>query len=736
MDYQKLRKPLGFFLHLFVLLLCTPWIVSAQSDALKELIKEDYDFSKLGAMHVALEFDFEENRKKTLALAKTNNWKLKEILPCGVKVALQEVGTDGSPIFYETYSDKANRTSRAYTLQKNGMLDLDLDGYGMQVGVWDAGIALTTHQEYGIRAIVGDRSNEVDSHATMVTGSLISSGVKKEAQGVAFAAEVITNDWSRDKIEVAEAATNGLLLSNHSYGIKTDRVPNWYFGSYIKVTQDWDRIMFNAPYYLMVNAAGNAQKTNDNQDPIAGTSADGFDLLLGFTLSKNSLTIAAANTKIDRNGNLKQAAVSPYSSFGPVDDGRIKPDIAGDGSSIFSTSSTTDKSYSVSSGTSMATPGVTGALLLLQQYNEQLYGTYMKAATLKGLVLHTADDVAELGPDYKMGWGIMNSKNAAEVLRNKAYNSHMEETSLEQGQTFSFTVTADASEQLMASISWTDSASEYVNRGTLNDPTPALVNDLDIRITQNGTEFFPWILDPTHPSSASKKGDNRVDPFERIEIPNAQGTYIITVTHKGNLEHRVQDFSFLVSGVALTNCSLVAPEGLALDNATATEISLNWNTALDALYEVQFKKTTAEIWKTDYVSEPSMTLKALETDAEYIVRVRTFCSQNIASEYSMEYQFTFFGAETEIGPLDTPETLSLADEIDFSVYPNPAAEYINLNNETNDTAQYTIITSSGKAVKNGAAENGKINVADLTNGLYVIQVQGLNGKRSAKFLKQ
>lgn len=736
MDYQPPRNLLPIVLCALMLLLCATWTVSAQSDALKKLIKKDYDFSKIGAMHVDLEFDFEENRKKTLALAKVNHWKLTEVMKDGTKVALQEIGTDGSPLYYETYSDNASRASRANTLHTNGMLELNLDGSGMQVGVWDSGVALTTHQEYDIRAVIGDGSGEVDNHATMVTGSLISTGIKKEAQGVAFRAKVLSNDWSRDKIEVAAAAANGLLLSNHSYGIKTDRVPDWYFGAYIKVSQDWDKIMYNAPYYLMVNAAGNAQKRNDNQDPIAGNSADGFDLMLGFTLTKNSLTVAAADTRITRSGDLKSASVSAYSSFGPVDDGRIKPDIAGDGSSIFSTASHTEKSYGTSAGTSMATPGITGALLLLQQYNQQLYGTYMRAATLKGLTLHTADDVAEPGPDYKMGWGVMNTKKAAELLLNKEYSSRIEETSLEEGETFSVIVSANGLENLSASISWTDPESDYINRGSLNDITPALVNDLDIRITQNGVDFLPWKLNAAQPQTPAKKGDNQVDPYEKIEIPKAKGSYTITVTHKGSLRYGKQDFSLLVSGARLTDCMLNAPEEIALADATKNEITMQWNSIKDALYEVQYKNVTEDAWQTEYVSEPSLTLKTLAVNREYVVRVRTFCSQNVASEYSMEYPFIFLGETTELDPLNAFETLNVATEIDFSIYPNPAVEYINLHDETSESARYSITTISGTTVKKGGAKNAKINVADLAGGLYILQIVDDQGKRSAKFYKQ
>lgn len=735
MNYLKPKGKMHTPIRIILLFLLVAPLTFGQSEKLQTIINKEYDFSKIGAMHVDLEFDFEDNRKKTLALAKINNWKVKEVLPDGKKIELQEVGTDGSPIFYEAYAENASQASRASALHTNGLLELDLDGSGMQVGVWDSGVALTTHQEYDIRASVADGTGEVDMHATMVTGSIISSGIRKEAKGVAHAAKALSHDWTRDKIEVAEAAADGLLLSNHSYGIKTDRVPDWYFGSYIKVSQDWDKIMYNAPYYLMVTAAGNAQKRRDNDAPIFGISTDGFDLMLGFTIAKNGLTVAGANTRIDRKGNLKEAEVSAYSSFGPVDDGRIKPDLAGDGSSIVSTYATSNTSYNSSSGTSMATPGVTGALLLLQQYNEQLYGAYLKAATLKGLALHTADDVHKPGPDYKMGWGVMNAKRAAEVLINKEYASHVSEENLEEGGTFSYTVAANGNETFSASISWTDPESDYINRGVLNDKTPALVNDLDIRITQNGKTFLPWKLNPANPNAVAEQGDNLVDPFERIDIPNAKGTYTITVSHKGNLKNEIQDFSLLISGASMNQCSITSPEGFALSNALENQVTMAWNGVLDALYEVQYRNENEVQWITEYITEDSIALKDLEHNENYILRVRTFCSQNIASEYTEEYRFTFLGASTEVGSLAANEVLGMNSEVNFSVYPNPAVNEIRLNTEVSDTAMYSIVSSSGIELKTGFAKDAEINVADLATGLYIIQVQDFGSKKSTKFFK-
>jgi hypothetical protein len=470
----------------------------------------------------------------------------------------------------------------------------------------------------------------------------------------------------------------------------------------------------------------------DNSFPNYGKSADGFDVLLGFTLTKNGITVAGANTDIDADGNLKNAEVSAYSSFGPVDDGRIKPDLAGYGGSILSTDSYSNTSYETSAGTSMATPGVTGALLLLQQYNEQLYGSYLKAATLKGLALQTADDVNEKGPDYKMGWGVMNAKKASEVIFNKDFSSHIAEETLNNGETFTMTVTANESESLIASISWTDPESDFINRGELNNTTAALVNDLDVRITKNGESFFPWKLNPAQASSPAIQGDNSVDPYEQIELPNAKGTYTITITHKGSLKNGVQDFSLIVSGVQMNKCSVEAPEAMTLDNADETSVTLAWNSVEEGLYEIQYKTENQLDWNTEYTSDDHLVFQNLTLGQTYIVRTRTFCSQNVASEFSPEFRYTFLGLETIVEEL---RSLSVDPEISFNVFPNPAVDEIHLNMEVSETAMYRIVSATGVELRSNHAKNATINVTDLATGIYILQIQDFGVNKSAKFYK-
>ncbi|NAY91545.1 S8 family serine peptidase [Muricauda sp. JGD-17] len=730
MDYRIIFNAVGVY-FLIILLHVGGFSVFGQTQNAKEQIKSTYNQAKLGNLISQWEEEHRLNTSKIGTALQSKGWKKSEKLSDGSFVSVQEIGTDGTAIFYTTFSTPMGQASRANALYSNGLLNLGLDGSGMNVGVWDAGVALTTHQEFNGRAINADQSDEINLHGTLVTGSLISTGIKPDAKGTAYGATALTHDWTRDKIEVAQAAAEGLLLSNHSYGIKTDRVPNWYFGSYIKVSQDWDKIMYHAPYYLMVTAAGNAQNSYDNENPNFGKTADGFDLLLGFTTSKNGLTIAGANTQFGSNGELKEANVAGYSSFGPVDDGRIKPDLAGEGSTILSTASAHNTSYQTSAGTSMAAPSVTGSLLLLQQYHEELFGGYMKAATLKGLALHTTDDVHAKGPDYKMGWGIMNAKAAAEVLQNKDYTTLINEESLSQDETFSITVTANGIEPLMASISWTDPEGEHINRGELNAMTPALTNDLDIRITKDGETFFPWKLNPAKANEAATRGDNQVDPFERVELANAKGEYTITVSHKGTLKNGIQDFSLIVTGAQISLCNIDIPSNLDLDSSDETSTSIIWSEAKETLFEVQYRAYGTDVWNSALLWDNKAPLSNLEKGTVYEARVRSICSENAVSEFSETLEFEFNGAATE---LYSYVPLSYNDGLEVSVYPNPAVHQISVQAELSKDAEYSIVTTSGNIIKKGGI-NGSIDVSSLSSGLYVLVVQDYAGIKSTKFYK-
>ena len=394
---------------------------------------------------------------------------------------------------------------------------------------------------------------------------------------------------------MAEAAALGMLVSNHSYGIATGWLyfggsppDNWWwiggsdpsdvedpnFGFYDSEAQLWDQIAYDAPYYLIVKAAGNDRS---DTSPVAGEEytiidqngevlsisdlprdADcapaGYDCLPTHSVAKKILTVGAINDLpggyIPLAGS-SQVGMTPFSGWGPTDDGRIKPDVVGNGEFLFSTWST-NPFYNVAAGTSMAAPNVTGSATLLQEHYENMHGpgNFMRAATLKALIIHTADEAGDSdGPDYAFGWGLMNTQNAAKVITEDG-GDHLIFDGCLANQAVHNTIqinVAEADTQLTATLVWTDPAGTPVTL-SLDPPDAMLVNDLDLRI-KKGPTYSPWVLNPADAAAAATKGDNFRDNVEQVEITSAgTGNYTIEISHKGTLFGGTnQDYSLIIS---------------------------------------------------------------------------------------------------------------------------------------------------------------------------------------------
>ncbi|MDT3402801.1 S8 family serine peptidase [Mucilaginibacter terrae] len=579
--------------------------------------------AELDQLAVQIENTYNTGLQKALLLAPQRNWITRRTTKTGEEIALQRITPLGFPVFYKTYNNTtAAATTRTNSIQTGGDLGLNLSGSSTtlnnKLAIWDGGSVLTTHQEFAGKTItLRNAAAATSQHSTHVAGTMIAKGIYAPAKGMAFNAGTLQSyDFNADIAEIT-AAASGLLLSNHSYGpivgwnYNDDEARwEWYglpgdtedykFGFYDSESRSIDQVAVNAPYYLIVSAAGNnrsytgpavganywgyASRTDPTlvskgPRPAGISSNSGFDIIAGFSVAKNVLTVGAINQLPNGPTTPQSVSVTSFSSLGPTDDGRIKPDICGDGDQVLSTSNSSNTAYTTLSGTSMATPNVTGSLLLLQEYYSQKNaGAFMRSATLKGLVCHTAFDAGNIGPDYIYGWGVLDSRKAAQAITDKGTKSLINENTLQQGQTQTLSVVASGNGTLVATIAWTDPQATVAADGTLNDRTAKLINDLDIRISDASTTYSPWTLNLLTPSVAATRGDNTRDNVEQVYVDNVipGHTYTIRVSHKGTLQGGSQPYSLIVTGVGGSPYCASAPASSAdsrIDNVTLSNIN-------------------------------------------------------------------------------------------------------------------------------------------------------------------
>ncbi len=591
--------------------------------------------------------EYEQKRAEAYQKAAQMNWPTTFTTDEGSFAELQILDEFGMPQYYITHNANAAQTISTDEVYTGGSAGLSLSGTGIVVREWDGGGVRLTHQEFGSRVTQVDGPISTHYHSTHVAGTIMASGVVAAAKGMAFAATLRAFDWNSDTSEMASEAALGALISNHSYGytrgwsydpgppswwywygsVSVSTTEDYLFGFYDSNSQQHDQIAYNAPDYLIVKSAG-----NDRNDSYAGLhkywngsswvnstasrDPDGpYDCIGTVGVAKNVLTVGAVN---DISGGYSQPSdvtMSTFSSWGPADDGRIKPDISANGVSLYSTDDDSNTDYTTLSGTSMATPSVTGSLALLQEYYISQNSTNMLAATLKGLVIHTADEAgSNNGPDYEFGWGLMNTESAANVISNNGTTDYILEASLSSGGSYTLNLNSDGSSPLVATICWTDPAHAALSPA-LNPTTKLLVNDLDIRITKTGSTYYPWKLDGANPSNAAtNSGDNNTDNIEKVEISNpSSDEYTITITHKGTLSSS-QNYSLIISGIdssVLVSTPTFSPAGGTYSSTQSVTISCA--TSGSTIYyttDGSDPTTSSNLYSTPVSVSTSSTLKA------------------------------------------------------------------------------------------------------------------------------
>lgn len=294
--------------------------------------------------------------------------------------------------------------------------------------------------------------------------------------------------------------------------------------------------------------------------------------------AKNVISVAAGegSRKEGTDGcNVKDADadsamdIAFFSSGGPLEDGRIKPDITAPGTHIVGAASqnadfdgsglcgqgfgkpyfpTGQTLYTWSSGTSHATPQVAGAAALVRQFLINK-GEAPNAALIKALMLNTTTYMTGIGaggnlPQAFQGWGLLNLDRAFDNTPKIFVNQT--NTFTDSGQEMVFTGEAkDATQPFRVTLAWTDAPG-------FSGVAP-WVNNLDLEVTINGQVYRGnhFLGQDSQPGGDPDTRNN----VEGVWLPAGTiGTFIVRVRASniagdgvpGNSDTTDQDFALVV----------------------------------------------------------------------------------------------------------------------------------------------------------------------------------------------
>ncbi|MBE0640714.1 MAG: S8 family serine peptidase, partial [Bacteroidales bacterium] len=304
------------------------------------------------------------------------------------------VGPQDEP---ENYSGKT--LHRSNVLSSQYVTGRKYDGSGVNVMLQDDGV-IGPHIDYEGRIALQSISSNSGDHGDHVAGTIMGAGnLDPTTQGMAPGADIY--------VYGASPTYPGFASIGSHYGLYNIRVTSTSYSNgcnagYTSLTRDMDQQVRQLPALMHVFSAGN----NGTSDCGYGAGAGWGNITGGHKMGKNVIAVANLDYKDD---------LSSSSSRGPANDGRIKPDVAAKGSDVVST--TDPNAYTTKSGTSMSCPGTSGTMLqLYHAYRNLNGGADPKGGLMKAILMNSADDIDNPGPDFKTGWGRINALKAVEAI--------------------------------------------------------------------------------------------------------------------------------------------------------------------------------------------------------------------------------------------------------------------------------------------------------------------------------
>jgi hypothetical protein len=454
----------------------------------------------------------------------------------------------------------------------NSVQALGYSGAGIVLGMWDSGLPDPTHPDLVGRVTAGEGGLIPLLHPTHVAGIAIGDGTNSAAQGgnplqwrgVATEASVVVYNAVSAIFELdAAIQTYDIDLSTNSWVYSVSPQNCSTLGDYGSDAPELDQIVrgLYGKTLPIVFAAGNERDDGD----CGIDSTGGYGSLPPPGTAKNVITVGANHSDA--------GYMTPFSSWGPTDDGRMKPDLAAPGCQLNGdlgiTSTTQGGTYTPLCGTSQAAPAVSGSIaMLFEDWRARFSGDPLPS-TCKALLGGFAKDRAGSGPDYRFGLGAL---NLARSMRELTTATTIEDQIAHgAGDAWTFKV-APATDTLVVTIAWDDPAG-----AELADTT--LVNDLDLTLeSPSAVIHLPFVLDPSNPSALAVPGTNRLDNVEQVRVLSpAAGTWIARVAGTS-----IPDGPQAYSLVGFDRRAPAAPASFAASAVSDSSVALTWIRAGDA----------------------------------------------------------------------------------------------------------------------------------------------------------
>ena len=406
-----------------------------------------------------------------------------------------------------------------------------LNGNGVILGIWDGGPVRIAHPDLTPRVTLVENNGTIDDHATHVSGTMISSGVNNaNARGMATNATLFS--WDFDNGDSTTEQDDGvdnqdIVIANHSWGTiigwdqGSDTGNTGLFGSYDGTARDWDTLVRDTGL-IVCKSSGNDRNDcdpadNTDCDGALGTDGQRYDTIGTQGNSKNVITVGAIND----NGT----TIAVFSSSGPADDGRIKPDVVANGVSVFSTwgldmtlGGCPGTNYCSIQGTSMSTPVVSGiCALLVERYRQVYSGDNPSPDIIKAVLVNTATDLGRPGPDYLFGHGLVNALAAVQII--DAGPVRIITGTVDEDDVDEYLIALPGGmPSLRVTLNWLDPA------GAANSGNNDIVNNLDVTVIgpDNVTRFPFTGPGVNFTQNATATGANNIDTVEHVNIANPQ----------------------------------------------------------------------------------------------------------------------------------------------------------------------------------------------------------------------